>query len=389
MGERYIMISQKIGTLLLTFGLLIAAGCDSSDDPMPAKREGGAGTIETFAGQGPTANGYDGDGGLATQAKVSWVVGVGVDNAGNVYFTDGASNTVRMVRMSDDVITTVAGKFRGWNINDPEPSAGDGSLATTAHLHVPIGVSVDQDNNIYISDAGNFLVRKVSAADKMISTFAGKRGLDPFSPAPAPATSVTLWNPHGVAVDADGNIFISDTQNNVIRRVDRSTGEMEIIAGLGPDQAGYSGDSGPANQARLKEPTGIAIGPTGIYFADAGNNVIRKISNGIITTIAGTGELGYSGDNGSATGATFKHPLGIAVDKLDNLYIADVGNNVIRKVAGGIITTVAGNGSAGYSGDGFSATQAQLSGPWGVAVDNDGNLYIADTGNAAIRIVYQ
>ena len=190
-----------------------------------------------------------------------------------------------------------------------------------------------------------------------------------------------------MAVDASGNLYIADTGNNRIRKVS-ATGIITTVAGNG--SAGYSGDGGPATSAQLDGPEGVAVDGSGnLYIADTCNNRIRKVSaTGIITTVAGNGSAGYSGDGGPATSAQLSLPAGVAVDGSGNLYIADSGNNRIRKVsATGIITTVAGNGSPGYSGDGGPATSAQLNQPAGVAVDASGNLYIADSSNNRIRKV--
>ena len=172
--------------------------------------------------------------------------------------------------------------------------------------------------------------------------------------------------------------------------ISAATGMIATIAGLGPNSPGYSGDNGQAIAAAINSPEGISVGMDGsIYFSDGGNNVIRKIYNGIITTIAGTGAIGYSGDDGLALNATFYTLRGLAIDRQNNIYIADASANVIRMIESetGKIFTAAGNGQAGYGGDGGPATQAMLSNPLDIAVDNEGNLYIADTNNAAIRVV--
>jgi streptogramin lyase len=215
-------------------------------------------------------------------------------------------------------------------------------------------------------------------------------GLSGYSGDNADASESKMWNPQALTHDNDGNIYIADTQNNAIRLVNRSTGKITTIAGLGPNNSGFSGDNGPADLAALNSPRGIAVDADGnIYISDAGNNRIRKISNGVITTIAGTGAAGYTGDNGPATNATFASLKGLAIDSDNNLYIADAGNNVIRMIeaTSGNIHTVAGDGTYGFGGDGGPATQAHLANPHNVAVDQDGNLYIADTDNSAVRKV--
>ena len=194
----------------------------------------------------------------------------------------------------------------------------------------------------------------------------------------------------GVAVDSSGNIYLSDYSNARIREVVKATGNIITLAGTGT--FAFSGDGGPATSAAISYPEGIALDSSGnVFFSDEGNERIREIvkTTGIITTVAGNGLGGYGGDGGQATSAEVFEPNGVAVDSSGNLFIADYGNNRIREVAKatGIITTVAGTGSAGYSGDGGAATSARLDYPNGVAVDSSGNLYIADTSNYRIREV--
>ena len=368
---------------------LLSAGCDSNK-VNPSARTGVSGNIETIAGLGPANFGYDGNGGPAKSAKLGWLTGIAVDLSNNVYVTDGASNTVRKVNASNDVISTIAGTFLGFNVVDPTPFAGDGGVATAAHLNVPLAATVDGSGSVLVVDAANALLRKISAADGKIMSIAGKPSGQGYDGDGGLATSATFWNLYSVAVDASGNIYLADAGNNVIRMITQSTGKIATIAGLGPDHAGYAGDGGPAALATLNNPHGVALDNKGdIYVADDANHVVRKISGGVITTIAGTGSEGYSGDGASAATATFRSLVGIAVDAEGNVYIADAGNNAIRKITAstGKISTLAGNGAAGYSGDGGPAAAATLSGPWGVAVDAAGNVYIADTGNSAIRMV--
>jgi uncharacterized protein (TIGR03437 family) len=221
-----------------------------------------------------------------------------------------------------------------------------------------------------------------------INTFAGN-GTFGYSGDNGPATSAQLNQPWGVAVDAAGNVYIADTVNNRIRKV--ANGVISTVAGNGT--LGYSGDDGPATSAQLSWPGGVAVDSAGnLYVADQNNFRIRKVSNGVITTVAGNGMPGYSGDNGPATSAKLYGPVGVAVDSAGNLYIADQPNNRIRKVSNGVITTVAGNGpdlygNGGYSGDNGPATSARLNWPEGVAVDFAGNLFIADYRNNRIRKV--
>jgi sugar lactone lactonase YvrE len=292
---------------------------------------------------------------------------------------------------------------------------------------------VDARGNLFIADSGNNVIRKVDT-NGIISTMAGNEGYSGYSGNGGAATSAVLSNPQGVAVDAGGNLFIADTLDNVIREI-ATNGIITTVAGNGTN--GYSGDGGAATNAEFWYPAGLAVDAGGnlfigdlnnhvlrkvdnngiittlidlpgfsavgvvvdendnLFIADSGNNaIVQADSNGIVTTVAGDGTGGYSGDGGAATNAQLSLPNSVAVDTDGNLFIADSGNNVIRKVGtDGIITTVAGNGYGaglgfgGYSGDSGAATNAELNNPLGVAVDGGGNLLIADTINSRIRKV--
>jgi uncharacterized protein (TIGR03437 family) len=288
----------------------------------------------------------------------------------------------RAPAQTGNVITTVAG-------NGTSGYSGDGGPATSAELHQPYGVAVDAAGNIYIADTSNNRIRKVAAATGVITTVAGQGGGGYWGDG-GPATDAGLNGPDGVAVDGASNLYIADNANNRIRMVAAATGAITTVAGDG--SPGYSGDGGPAASAEINYPTAIAADGAGnIYLVDSGDHVIRKVvaATGTITTVAGNGVAGYAGDGGPATAASLNWPEGVALDGAGNLYIGDSGNARIRKVAAatGIITTVAGDGVAGYSGDGGQATGAELYAPCGAAVDGAGNLYIADTGNNRIRKV--
>jgi hypothetical protein len=272
---------------------------------------------------------------------------------------------------------------------------GDAGPATTADLQYPAAAVKDSAGNLYIADSGNNVIRKVAAGTGVITTFAGT-GTAGYSGDNGAATSAQLNYPAALVFDGSGNLYIADEINNVVRKVTANTGVISTIAGTGT--AGFGGDSGSATSAELYSPVGIALDSSGnLYVADTGNERIRKVAagTGIITTVAGSGAYGYGGDGGPATSATFFGPYGIAVDSVGNLYIADTFDNIIREVnaATGIITTVAGyaknqyDNPGGYSGDGGPATSAQLYDPYAVTVDSAGNLYIADTENSVIRKV--
>ncbi len=325
--------------------------------------------------------GYSGDSGPATGASLYLPFGIAVDGAGNLYIADTENSVIRMVTATGLIGTVVGGGSAGY--------VGDGGVATGADLNFPQAIAVDGGGNLYIADTDNSVVRKVSAATGVISTVAGN-GSYGYAGDGEAATSAELNEPQAIAVDGGGNLYIADTNNRVIRKVAAATGIISTVAGTG--SYGYSGDGGPATSAGLSDPYGIAVDAAGnLYIADTYNEVIRKvtIATGVISTVAGNGSGGYAGDGGPATSAELSSPEGIAVDGAGNLYIADTYNSVIRKVtaATGVISTVAGNGNFGYSGDSGPATSAELSNPDGVAVDAGGNLYIADTNNLVIRRV--
>jgi uncharacterized protein (TIGR03437 family) len=326
------------------------------------------GVISTVVGNGTV--GFSGDNGPAASAQLANPWGVAVDSAANLYIADYGNNRVRKV--SGGVISTVAG-------NGTRGFSGDNGPPTSAQLYDPGGLAVDSAGNLYIADYGNNRIRKVSGG--VITTVAGGGASLGDN---GPATSAQLANPYGVAVDSAGNLYIADWGNNRIRKV--SGGVISTVAGNGT--RGFSGDNGPPTNAQLANPQGIAVDSAGsLYIADFGNSRIRKVSNGIITTVAGSGTPGFSGDSGPATAAQLANPYGVAIDPAGNLYIGDSGNNRVREVSGGSISTIAGNGTFGFSGDNGPAVSAQLANPYGVAIDPAGNLYVGDAGNSRIRVL--
>jgi sugar lactone lactonase YvrE len=299
-----------------------------------------------------------------------------VDLSGNLYIAEWGNYRIRKVAPGGTISTVAGTGTPGY--------FGDGGAATSARLNAPTGVAGDPSGNLYIADWGNYRIRKVTPGGT-ISTVAGNGTL--YFGDGGPATSAQLDGPRGVTVDASGNLYIADNGNHRVRKVTPG-GTISTVVGNGT--AGYSGDGGPAASARLNLPAGLAVDSSGnLYTADEEDCRIRKVTlGGTISTVAGNGTTGYSGDGGPATSAQLSGLRGVAVDPAGNLYIADTYNNRIRKVApGGTISTVAGNGTEGYAGDGGPATSAQLSTPFGVAVDSGGNLYIADYGNHRIRRV--
>jgi sugar lactone lactonase YvrE len=258
--------------------------------------------------------------------------------------------------------------------------------ALTVPLILPSAIAFDATSNLYFAETGNHVIRKLDTAGS-ITTIAGT-GTQGFSGEAGPATSATLDSPQGLTLDTKNNLYIADTHNHRIRKLNLATGIITTIAGTG-DQ-GFSGDNSLATSAQLNLPTALALDTAGnLYLADTGNHRIRKIAaaTGIITTIAGIGTQGFSGDTGPAIAATIDSPAGLALDSANNLYLADTHNHRIRKItaATGIITTIAGTGAPGFSGDTAAATAATLALPHGLTIDAAGNLYLADTQNHRIR----
>ena len=373
------------------------------------------GTLVTVAGSGGSGS-FSGDGGPATAAKLNSPYGIAIDGAGNLFIADGGNQVIREVG-GDGVIHTIAGTPSSLGFS------GDGGPATAAQFIVPGDVCFDSAGNLYVADAGNSRIRKISASGT-ITTIIGGGQL--FSGDGGPATAVQLNSPLGSPVVIGGNLYVSDSQSNRIRRI-APDGTITTVAGTGTP--GNTGDRGPATNAQLNLPYGLAADAAGnLYVADANNVAVRKIAtDGTITSLTGgylalglatdsTGDIylscpyrnrvfrltpgksisafagqdyvaGYSGDGEPATSAMLSYPAGIATDSAGSVYIADYFNHRIRKVAGGTITTVAGNGTPGLSGEGGAATSASLRNPQGVAADAAGNLYIADSGNALVRKV--
>ncbi|HTS48638.1 MAG TPA: IPT/TIG domain-containing protein [Bryobacteraceae bacterium] len=396
--------------------------------------------IQTVAGSDS-----NGDGGPAMNALLSQAEGIAVDRQGNIYIADAADNRIRKIT-PDGTIQTIAGTgIAGF--------AGDGGLASKALLNQPYGVAVDSSGNLFVADLGNARVRKISL-DGTIQTVAGGGSTVAAGNVSGPAVNVQLLEPRNVAVDTGGWLYISDFAAHTVYKVSPS-GVLSTLAGNG--NAGFNGDGSSAILGQLKAPAGLAVDAGGaVYIADSGNNRIRKVSNGVISTfysvasptgvainsagtlyiasagyfgtqsegiggltpcmdvaidglgnvyvtegqfvrevttggatllIAGTGASRYfGGDGGEAAGARFNAPSGIALDSAGNWYIADSANNRIRQIAStGIVTTYAGTSTAGFAGDNGQATLAELSGPLSVAVDSLQNVYVADSGNNALR----
>lgn len=280
-----------------------------------------------------------------------------------------------------NIISTVAGAGSfGYS--------GDGGPATAAHLANPEKICVDNSGNFYLNDAlYNHVVRKVSSTG-IVTTIAGN-GTAGNSGDGGPATNAQIYWPTGIAVNSSGDLFIVDQRSNVIRKVNGATGIISTIAGTGT--MGYSGDGGPATNAELNSPSGICIDATGnILFTENGSGTVRKINTaGIITTIAGTGTNGTSADGGIATASELNKPDGVAVDNSGNIYVADVNSYRVRKIdiTSNTISTIAGDGTFGYSGDGGPATEATLFNTTDITLDGSGNVYLSDASNHILRKV--
>ena len=328
--------------------------------------------ITTIAGNGVA--GYYGDGIAATNAELYRPAGIVIDGSKNVYIADQANHRVRKISAAG-IITTIAG-------TGIASDNGDGGPATAAQLNHPDGVAVDAAGNVYIADAGSNRIRKINTSG-IIYTIAGN-GSSGYTGDGGDATSAQLRFPTGVAVDLSGNVYIADCNNNCIRMVE-SSGIITTIAGTG--MLGSTGDGGPATAAELIRPVSILLdNSNNIYFSE--NSKVRKINaiGKTVSTIAGTDSLGFNGDGIAATNAKLFHPYGLAMDGVNNIYIADGFNNRIRKVdASGMITTIAGNESAGYGGDGGIATLATINNPFGIVVDSDRSIYFSDFYNDRIR----
>lgn len=345
------------------------------------------GLITTVIGTGTIGSG--GDGGPGKSAQLNSPNGVAVDSVGNIYVADYGNNKIRKLLVATDFMQTIAGCGQvSATCIDQTP----GRLAGATLISGPWDIALDSTGSFYFPNSGRNRIEKVTNPGFLMTDLAGSGAPGAssagFSGDGGPATAAKLNNPIGVAVDAAGNVYFSDHDNQRVRKIDRA-GIITTIAGTGT--TGFSGDGGPAINARLYAPHGLAVDTAGnVYIADTTNYRIRKVSpDGVITTVAGNGSPPFganNGDNGPATRASFV-PWDVEVDGAGSLYISDWLSNRIRKVDGatGIITTIAGTGAGSYSGDGGPATSAAISSPTGLALDFQGNVYFADSGNHRIR----
>lgn len=390
-------------------------------------------TISTLAGNGEP--GFSGDGGLATAACLNEPKNLAVDRFGNLYIADSENHVVRKVERATGRITTIAGAALALSpenagvtgvavedIGEEDPLAdsspgqshsftqladlsgtvryvvngavakrfqGDGEAATKALLDFPTAVAVDGEGHVYIADTMNHRVRRVDAVSGIITTIAGT-GQARFSGDGGPAVSAALNEPTALVVDASGRLYIADQSNNRVRVVDLTTGVIETVAGNGV--AVYNGDGIPAVEAGLAGPSGLAVGPGGeLYVADTFNGRIRMVDRktGAISTLVGDGgEYRYQ-DQGDRPSASLARPYGIAIDREGHMFITDSDSHLVRRWDRDqkLITRVVGIGTAGFGGDGGPAEEAGLSYPFGIAIDRDGTILVADTFNHRIRLI--
>lgn len=370
MKKRLLTMKNRIYTIAVCSAAFIAATILTTSGVH-------AQSIATIAGTG--VGNYTGDGGAATAATVNAPRGAFADGSGNIYFADGSNNVVRKIS-NTGVITTVAG-------NGTFGYTGNGGAATAATLAQPYAVTMDAAGNLYISDRFNYCVRKVNTAG-IISTYAGT-GVNGYTGDGGAATAARLSSLAGITLDGSGNLVIADANNSVVRKVNASTGIITTIAGT--IYPGFMGDGGSAVSARLNSPTAVVYDASGnLYISDNLNNRIRRVTpSGTISTVIGTGTGAYSGDGGPCTVAEIYRPNGLWVDSVSGyLFFADDGNHVVRMVKpSGTISTVAGNNTGAFAGDGAAATAASVNNPYAVTMDNAGNLYISDRLNNRIRKV--
>jgi sugar lactone lactonase YvrE len=380
--------------LLCLLGTLLALTPAGAQEP---------GTIQTVAGSGtdPAGTsdyGYEGDGGPATGAKMRYPYDAVIAPDGTFYISDNWNQVIRKVD-PQGIITTYAGTPGQGGF------AGDGGPATQALFYYPRGLALDAQGNLFVADDHNNRIRRIDALTGIITTVVGSgaKGAEPNGDG-GPAAQASLEYPFDVKVAPDGTLYVADTYKHRVRKVDPQTKIITTVAGIG--SYGFSGDGGPATRAELNQPFGIALGPEGLlYIADTANSRIRRVNaDGTITTVAGGGlrpSQGFPlselpegwpgelvGDYGPATEATLANPYAVDFDTQGRMLISDTYHVRIRRVeSDGTIATVAGNGKRFFTGDGGPATQAALHGPFGIATDAQGSLFIAQTGSHRIRKV--
>ena len=317
--------------------------------------------------------------GSAVTAPLLLPSAIAFDSSGDLYLAETANHRIRRVDAVTGLITTVAG-------NGMQGFSGDNGPAIAASLDSPQGLALDAANHLYLSDTHNHRIRKLDLSTGILTTVAGV-GVPGFAGDNARATAAQLNLPTALALDAFGNLYVADTANHRIRRIDAGTGLITTVAGIGVQ--GFSGDNGPATSASIDSPTGLAVSASALYLADTHNHRIRKLnlSTGILTTVVGTGVPGFSGDSALATVAAIALPHGLTADSSGNLYLADTANHRVRRIDAntGVITTVAGTGTQAFSGDNGPAIAASLDTPRALALTPASLLTLADSGNQRIR----
>ncbi|MEI8090349.1 MAG: NHL repeat-containing protein, partial [Opitutaceae bacterium] len=363
-----VVTGLSVGTTTITATQAAAAGFNAASSSSYTLTVTIDYTFTTLAGLAGAEGSADGTG---SAARFKYPGGVAVDATGNVFVADESNHTIRKMTPSG-VVTTLAGLAGSQGSTD-----GTGSAARFSN---PSGVAVDAAGNIYVADRGNHTIRKITSGG-MVTTLAGSTAGDPGS-TDGTGTDARFYSPAGVAVDANGNVYVAERTNHTIRKI-TSFGVVTTLAGA----AGSSGSTdGTGNSARFNQPRGVAVDAAGnVYVGDWLNHTIRKItSDAVVTTLAGT--AGSSGStNGTGSAARFNRPIGVAVDAAGNVYVGDQNNQTIRKItSAGVVTTLAGTAGSSGSTDG-TGSNARFSGPAGVAVDTAGNLYVADQNNQTIR----
>ncbi len=333
--------------------------------------------ISTVAGTG--AKGYAGDGGAATQALLNNPFDLAFDPAGNLCFSDTYNHCIRRIDARTGVISTIAG-------NGESGFSGDGGPAKQARMNQPYGIVIDRSGNIYVADRLNGRVRRIDGSTGIITTLAGD-GSGKYSGDNGPSQRAGLAEPNGLALDrAHRRLFITDVADHRVRVIDLGSGVISTFAGTG--NARHAGDGGPATSADIFGARAVALAPDdSLYIMERQGSSIRRVHDGIIETVAGTGARGYSGDGGDARQAVFDAPKEMAVDPSGNIFVVDTENHAIRLIdaKSWIVTTIAGNGKAGPGGDGGPAASAQLARPHGAVVGADGGIYIGDSENHRVR----
>jgi streptogramin lyase len=340
-------------------------------------------TVSSVAGTGE--KGFSGDGGPAASARLNQPFDVALDRAGNLFFSDTFNHRIRRVDATTGIISTVAGSGR-------KGFGGDGGKAALAVLNEPYGIELDAEGNLLIVDRLNFCIRRVDAKSGIITTIAGTGGKSGYGGDGGPATKALLMEPNGIALDGKGKLYIADVAGHRVRVVDLQSGMIDTLGGNGKGVTAR--DGGPLKNATFNGPRAVAVHPDGsLFVVERNGHSVRRVDlmKGTVEGFAGTGKRGYTGDGGKARDATFDGPKEIDIDREGNVFIVDTENEAIRRVdaKSGIITTIAGKGRSKNPGlgDGGKPTEATLGRPHGVVVGPDGAVYIGDTNSHRIRLV--